>query len=88
MKLFLVPAGTEVKVHKEEGAPHYDTKDWVTKQENTFNLEDVVIDPVGSVGSHRGHAVTIGGHLARCGYYGFKRGNWTLLVPADKVTIL
>ena len=68
-------------------------EDFVTKKETMFFREDIVIDPVGKMGCHRGYKATVGGQYAQAGYYGFqpidwkknKRSKWILLVPANKV---
>lgn len=88
MRGFVVPKGTEVKVKKtrseySSGNISFHT----TKKENCFFVEEMAIDPAGIVGCGPDN-VTIGGYYAQCGYYGFDRDGWTLLVHASKVQVI
>jgi len=89
MKLFEVKKGTEVRAIR-------DGREWypgnfevrVTKKDHVFDLEEIRVDPVGQVGSHKGHRKTLGGAYAESGYYGFGRAGWVLLVPMRFVKVL
>lgn len=92
MKLFVVKAGTPVKVHDNSRASlGYPVEDRVTKRELAFELEEVRIDPLG-LGRE---GVTIGSAWAEAGWYGFGykdgpagRTGWMVLVPASDVTVM
>lgn len=89
MRMFIIPKGTACLVHKDDpGALNYKTEPHTTKEENSFFREDIVIDPVGELGAHRGLPKTIGGDFAKRGYYGFKRDSWTLIVHMNDVTVV
>ncbi len=86
MLALIVPAGTETRVIRS-GKPwsSNNIKVHVTATENLFFREDIVVDPVGNLGTNRSHSHTIGGTYAEAGWYGFERDGWILLVPANKV---
>ncbi len=88
MIAFIIPAGTKalvIKVGQEWYGQNF--RSHTTRRENMFFREDVVVDPIGTIGSHRGHAKTVGGSFASRGYYGFRDDNSSmiLLVPASEV---
>jgi hypothetical protein len=86
--MFEILKGTEIKAIRS-GLDWYD-KNMVrclTKQNNLFDKHEVVLDPVGQLGCCRNDRV-IGGSYERAGYYGFKKGNWTMIVHASKVQYL
>ena len=87
MRAFEVKKGTVVQVIKEG-------REWATpnfierecKKDNLFFLEDIRIDPIGKLGPMPG-GVTIGGHYAHLGYYGFERDGYIMLVHSAKVIV-
>lgn len=88
MKLFKVEKNTNVYVVKNDVAwLHLNVKDFVTTKENIFEIEDMVIDPIGKIGFNR-EAKHIGGYYARQGYYGFKKDGWVMLVHISNVKVL
>ncbi len=76
MKLLRIPSGTEAYVIAD-GSP--ELEEVTLKKETIFEVGEIVIDPVGTVGYHRNHAeqnffVT----LAKLNFYGFTlKGNTT-----------
>lgn len=104
MKLFRLAAGTEVLVHDQQTSSigHYDVSDEVLTRELIFELEDMVIDPIGAHSLAIGpqNDVVIGGAYAKAGYYGFSfepgvnthklshNKRYTVLVPGDRVEVL
>ena len=88
MKLFKVAKGTEVKVIK--GGVEWYSGNFVThttKNENIFELEQIVIDPVGKQGPNK-HGVTVGGAWANAGWYGFEQGGFILMATIHQVEVL
>lgn len=97
MKLFLIPAGTDTKVirgGKEWFSHNFEAH--TTRLDNTFPLEQLIVDPVGKVGASRG-GVTVGSAYAEAGYYGFAdeayisshgRRGFAMLVPGNRVEVL
>jgi len=74
MKGFIVKEGTKIQVQdtvKSRG--YWKPFDMVTTKENLFFSEDIVIDPIGKIGCHKGYKATVGGMYAEGGYYGFQR---------------
>jgi len=88
MKLFIIKKNTPIKVIKE-GKEWYSKnfKDTFTKHENIFELHDIIVDPLGNIGSTRFNKVTIGSLFAENGYYGFKKDGWVMLVSANNVEV-
>jgi len=90
MRAFVVKAGTQVNVipvGKEWYGNNF--QEHTTVHENMFFLEDMVVDPTGILTGACGpqDAVTIGGHYAKRGNYGFKKDSWVMLVHANDVQV-
>ena len=85
--MFMIPAGTKVRAIKSglDWSPR-NMRDHITRKNNVFDKEEVIVDPVGKLGTNRRHIHTIGGSYARSGWYGFESEGWVLLVPANNVT--
>lgn len=101
MIAFHIPAGTPARAIRadQEWYPR-NIRQIETKNDHTFYLEDVVIDPLGKVGTGP-DSHTIGGHYASRGWHGFHsheghdhatdvsrrvcRKGWILLVMADYI---
>lgn len=82
-----IPKGTKALVIKDGKEWRGDNfHDYVTTKNLMFFREEIAVDPVGSLGACRHHAVTIGGDIARKGYYGFRRDGYVLLVHFNDVT--
>lgn len=93
MKMFEIKAGTKIKVHKHgESDFHYPVEDRVAKKDILFMLEDLVVDPIGSVGVGPQHKKLIGGFFAERGYCGFhytdRRGTFTILVHQSDLEVM
>lgn len=102
MKAFIIEAGTEVKmipVETYSGGGFMALRDYTTKAEKMFFVEDVIVDPIGSVGSGPSEK-TVGGVWAKAGWYGFALADperypkgepgakwYGVLVPGDKVVV-
>lgn len=87
--MFEIKAGTKIRVikkGKEWRAPNF--TDTTAAKDNLFDKEEVVIDPVGKLGCHRGDQNVIGGDYARAGYYGFERDGWIVLCHISLVSYL
>ena len=84
--MFFIPAGTDVRVVKngKDWSPN-NVKMCKTKHDNVFDKEQVVVDPVGKLGTNRENGNTIGGAYAKAGWYGFESDGWTLLVHSSAV---
>ena len=104
MRAFQIPAGTLAQAIEPDA-------DWtpanietiITKADQLFFTEDIVVDPLGHVGTGP-DSVTVGGLYAQQGFYAFREGaaalgtnvdahrqdrtRWTLLVAADKVVVV
>lgn len=92
MKAFIIEKGTEVIAinYKKDASSSMDKK--VMKDNIMYFIEDIKIDPVGMIGSHKGDLSTIDGQFARGGFYGFKlpvnkSGYETVLVHMSDVTV-
>lgn len=89
MTMMVVEKGTEVKVikkGKEWFAENFKT--FVTTKTNVFGKEDIIVDPVGKLGCHRGDTRTVGGRYAQDGWYGFADpdSEYIMLVHSNFVT--
>lgn len=89
MKNFLIKQNTEVLAvsYSKEAPSSIEAKK--TNKEVIYSLEDVQVDPVGKLGSHK-ESVSLGGQFARDGFYGFKlpnnkKGYETMLVHQSDV---
>lgn len=85
--MFLIPQGTRIQAVRSglDWSPR-NMRSHVTRKDNVFDKEEVIVDPVGKLGANRQHACTIGGSYARNGWYGFESDGWIMLVPANQVT--
>lgn len=85
--MFLVPEGTLVQAVRSglDWSPR-NMREHVTRKDNVFDKEEVIVDPVGKLGCNRSYAQTIGGRYAQSGWYGFESEGWVMLVPANQVT--
>lgn len=71
MKVWIVKEGTDAKAVIFSGYGSPTIVDTVIKEETLYFEEDIAIDPLGKFGASPQHN-TIGGDLAKKGYYGFK----------------
>ena len=84
MKLFKIYKGTKVQVIKEDVMLNKDNiHTHITKNDNIFEMEEMVIDPLGRVGSPALNRV-----YGSRGYYGFRKNGWVLFVHHLKVGII
>jgi len=88
MLALCIKKGTAARVIKD-GAEWYEEnfRDFTTTMNLMFFREEIAVDPIGSLAtaSTKHHVHTIGGWVARQGYYGFRRGGFCLLVHANDV---
>jgi hypothetical protein len=73
MRAYVIKAGTEVKMVPKDTYASFgflNIVDYKTQVEKMFFTEDIVIDPLGHVGSGPGEK-TVGGQWAENGWYGF-----------------
>ena len=86
---FLVPEGTEailIRADAPWGWKNYRLIE--TKQANTFLESEVIINPVTLECRHTAqYAQRFSASYARSGYYGFRRGDYCLLVPGENVSV-
>jgi len=91
MRAFMIDKGVQARAIKDT------VLDWqmqnyktiTTSDDLMFFIEDMRIDPTGIAkhASTPANRVTIGGHWASQGYYGFERKGWVLLVHHSQVTV-
>ena len=85
MGMFLIEKGVACKVIRNN-------VDWypenfmpfTTTKVNCFDKSEMILDPVGKLGCCQNDHI-IGGALELAGYYGFRKENFTLIVPGNKV---
>ena len=84
MKLFKIYKGTNILAIREDVMFNRDNmKKHISKNDNIFEMEDMVIDPLGRVGSPALNRV-----FGTRGYYGFRKNGWVMLVHHLKVGII
>jgi hypothetical protein len=90
MRMFQIAKGTPVARHDNSRRELiYTVNAWTPGADMIFDLEEMVIDPAGILTSASGpRDQTIGGAYARGGYYGFSRGDFTIIARAEVVTVL
>jgi hypothetical protein len=72
MIAFVIQPGTQARAIRADRDWHpSNVKHFTTKHRQMFFAEDVVVDPVGHLGTNRSHTNAIGGDYARAGWYGF-----------------
>jgi hypothetical protein len=76
MRAFTIKAGTDVHMiprdtYAVSGFHPSRVKPYTTEKDKMFFIEDMIIDPLGHVGTGPQHKVTIGGYYAERGWYGF-----------------
>ena len=89
MRAFAINAGTPCHVIREGAewtADNFLSHEF--EKNAMFFREDIVVDPVGKIGCHRGLPSTIGGLYAINGFYGFKRSGWIVIVHVSEVQVL
>ena len=72
MRMFTIPKGSPVMYI--EGDKEWDAtnlKGKKTSRKLNFEVEDIILDPVGHVGTTPEMMKTIGGWMAKGGFYGF-----------------
>jgi hypothetical protein len=73
MIAFQVAAGTPaIAIRTREEWMGANLRRITTRQDHLFVLEDVIVDPLGRVGTGPQNRATIGGAYAQAGYYGFE----------------
>lgn len=90
MRAFEVKQGAPAYAVKVGESWNSDMRKFSTSADNLFFVEELRIDPTG-IAKHcsvPSNAVTIGGQLARDGFYGFCREGWYLIVHAAYVKVL
>ena len=92
MKIFTVEQGTAVRMI-EDGREWFGDRfiHHITNHDNAFDLEEMCVDPVMPFSTWcctRYDTKTVGGYWAECGWYGFRRDGWVMMIPANKVTML
>lgn len=87
MESYVVPAQTEAIVVGAEAKWDGDNFRLIsTKQNNTFNEQEVIINPItGECTHHAPDAQKFSTSYAKCGYFGFKRGEHCIIVQAKDV---
>jgi hypothetical protein len=83
--MFRIEKGTPARAIREglEWLPG-NFMDLQTKNDCLFDKNQIVLDPIGKLGCRQnGHV--IGGCLEKMGYYGFRKGKWTLIVHITNV---
>ena len=85
MKLFKIKRDTPVRAVKSrtEWYPA-NMVDTVTKKDNLFELEDMIVDPL-KAGQY---PLTIGDSYAKAGWYGFEKDGWVMLVSGVHVEVM
>ncbi len=95
MKLFKVAIGTDILVISKGASwlpygPQGDIQSKILTREIVFELEAMIIDPVGihPVALGPTHKATIGGWYAHQGWYGFDYKGHSVLVRREEVEVL
>lgn len=88
MRAFQIRRGTEIQVMKLDGSVEAKTM----KRDELYEIEDVVIDPLGHVGQGP-QDKSIGGEYARGGFYGFnlpanRAGYMVLITKVENVRVV
>ena len=82
--LFKIYKGTKVQVIKEDVPLNGSIlKNHITKNNNIFEIDDMIIDPSGEIGSPSGNRI-----YGSQGYYGFRKNGWIMIVHHLKVGII
>lgn len=90
MKLFKVPSGSSIKVIDD--GEHWERNNFtpeMTTEERVYELNEMRLDPTG-IASHASSPTddTVGGRLARNGWYGFARDGKVILAHVDDVELM
>ncbi len=84
MKQFKIYKGTNIFAIKEDVIlNNSNIRNVKTKNDNIFEMEDMIIDPLNRIGSPALNRV-----YGSRGYYGFRQNGWIMIVHHYNVSIL